>query len=219
MSGRNIICQAGQRAHSLRQEEDRRTGGTWWKSATEGQRDHRSYFDPALKEVWVRGNGAEQEFSKTWMLEIFRFQDQFGLKIICGKQCLKVRVWINVKSQAYWLIPVNPTTWNVAARGSIVQTHSMFEATPGFMTCLQRWKKVWFHVVTPCPQWTVLLANILRCAGLISKAGESPWGCTLVVGLVRITVWCDCSQISACICLHLYLVVTEGGTKAGREGD
>lgn len=49
MSGRNIICQAGQRAHSLRQEEDRRTGGTWWKSAAGGQRDHRSYFRSSVE--------------------------------------------------------------------------------------------------------------------------------------------------------------------------
>lgn len=42
-------------------------------------------LDPALKEIWMRGNGAGQEFNKRksstmWMLEIFRFQGQFGLK-------------------------------------------------------------------------------------------------------------------------------------------
>lgn len=61
------------------------TGVTWWKSATDGQRDHRTYFRSSIEGDLERGNGVGQEFNKrknsnTCMLEIFRFQGHFGLK-------------------------------------------------------------------------------------------------------------------------------------------
>lgn len=31
------------------------TGVTWWKSATDGQRDTELTLDPALKEIWKEG--------------------------------------------------------------------------------------------------------------------------------------------------------------------